>query len=841
MLFNSYTQKIKSFVNDELQRSQLKEQTIKKRLDNSDFNLCNLYFLNLMCAENDQELFQILIPDKYYKEQLIDSVLESISVIKYLSNMNEANTNSDFKKGDVYDMGKYGFLSLSNISDDNLFFEPILKTKQERLNPTKIRYNRKEVFNKSKLRSINYFRYTNRSKEYLQKYHDFYKTLINNAKRVTSFRSKVVIISSLQILNNDNKLFLPFRYNLEKSDTLPVEPLIEVFNSYDRARDYLKATEDKVEEVIIIGYQKYQNVLGQVLNDKNKGFFKKLIVIGSKKVNDNSFKFWQWTNKEIQFLSNDNQSERKIETQLVYSNQLTQLKNDLETLKNDLQNHDVLIEDIEQLNNYFLNLFFQQLSESHKDLYEYIKYLFEEENELEEILANLDFNDRQRFKERYLEIIKKSLENFNNGKLEAIRNLKQTDKFYKIVVPKRHKSEIEDLIKHLDYKKHEVLTTKQLEKIVQDGTTFNPLKTVFIIPYVRFKYDNPLAYYHLYNKIRIYGEVKFLCYSQLEEERLAMFKSFYKKQELYRLKQRDRKWFVGFEFESEEKLNEEESQILDTIDSIEINKDNNNIKKRQLRAYFRDKYKALGEFSNKINFDGDDNDIESDRIIDVNTVRDNNPTSRFKYQINLKKSMDIETKDIDFWAKKEGKNYRLKRTDELAVNDTIILDWNIDLKSILKTLKTYKEFKKEIREIEKAGRLWQEWLQGLLQNYMRKRSEADAKVYLYKQLNLSVQQSTFEKWLTSKDAFLFPRSNADLENIINLKRTLSPNKEQIDEEQKKLKKGSTSLLYQIKRELTSWVCDDKSDIKILNKLKFDEVEKLINKKRLDQIKNITKL
>lgn len=624
MLFNSYTQKLKTFVNSEIKDSQLKEKTIKNRLDGGDFNLCNLYFLNLICAENEQSLFQILIPDKYYKEQLINSVLESVSVIKYLSNMNEDDTESDFKKGDVYDMGKYGFLSLSNISDDNLFFEPILKTKQERLNPTKIRYTRKEVSNKSKLRNINDFRYTSRSRDYLQKYHNFYKILINNAKRVTSFRSKVVIITSLQILNNENKLFLPFRYNLEKSDTLPVEPLIEVFNSYEQARDYLKTTEDKVEEVIVIGYQKYQNVLGQILNDKNKGFFKKLIVIGSKKVNDNSFKFWQWTNKEIQVLFNNSQVERKIETQLVYSNQLIQLKNDLEVLKSDLQNHDVLIEEIEQLNNYFLNLFFQQLSESPKDLYEYIKYLFDEENELEEILANLDFSDRQRFKEKYLKTIIKSLDNFDNGKLEAIRNLKQTDKFYKIVVPKRHKVEVEGLIKQLGYKKHEVLTTRQLEKIVEDGTTFNPLKTVFIIPYVRFKYDNPLAYYHLYNKIRVYGEVKFLCYLKLEEERLSMFKSFYKKQELYRLKQRDRKWFVGFEFKSEEKINEEESQILDTIDSIETNTDNDGIKKRQLRTYFRDKYKALGEFSSKISFDGEDNDNEFGSLTNVNSIRDNN-------------------------------------------------------------------------------------------------------------------------------------------------------------------------------------------------------------------------
>lgn len=839
MLLNSYTQTIKLFIDNKLQHSQLKEQIVHKRLGNSYFNLCNLYFLNLMCSENDQELFQILIPDKYYKGQLMDSVLESISIIKYLSNMNTDDTNFDFKKGDVYDMRGYGFLSLTNISEDNLFFEPVLKTKQERLNPTKIRYSRKEVSNKSKLRNINDFRYTNRSKDYLQKYYDFYKTLINNPTKVTAFRSKVVIITSLQILNNENKLFLPFRYNLEKSDTLPVEPLIEVFNSYDQARGYLKTTEDRVEELMFIGYQKYQNVLGQVLNDKNKGFFKKLIIIGSKKVNDNSFKFWQWTNKEIQVLSNNNQAERKIETQLVYSNQLIQLKNDLETLKSDLQNHDILIEDIEQLNSYFLNLFFQQLSKSPNDLYEYIKYLFDEENELEEILANLDFSDRQRFKERYLTIIKKSLDNFDNGKLEAIRNLKQTDKFYKIVVSKRHKAGIEDLIKQLGYKKHEVLTTRQLEKIVEDGTTFNPLKTVFIIPYVRFKYDNPLSYYHLYNKIRVYGEVIFLCYSELEEARLMMFKSFYKKQELYRLKQRDRKWFVGFEYESEEKLNEEESQILDTINSIETNTDNDIIKKRQHRTYFRDRYKALGEFSSKINFDGDDNEFHS--ITNLNSIRDNNLTSRFKYEINLKKSINIEVKDIDFWAKKEGGNYCLKRTYELAVNDTIILDWNIDLKSILKTLKNYKEFRREIREIEKAGKLWQDWLKGLLRNYMRKRSEADAKAHLYKQLNLSVQQPTFEKWLISKDTFLFPRSNSDLENIINLKRTLSPNKEEIDEQREQLKKGSTSLLYQLKRELTLWICDDKADIKILNKLKPDEVKKLITKKQLDQIKNITRL
>jgi hypothetical protein len=834
----TYTQRLITFVNSELKDSQLKEEAIKKRLGNGNFDISNLYFLRKICNEEEQDLFQILIPDKYYKEQLMDSVLESISIIKYLSNMNDKSTSLDLKIGDVYNMGKLGLLSLSNIIDNQLLFEPVRKNKRERDNPQKVYFVRKDIENKVKLRNIETFNYTSHSGEYLESYYEFYENVIINAKKITSFRSKVVIIASSDIINNENKLSLPFRYNLEKSDKLPVETLVEVFNTYEQARDYLKTTKAKIDEVVIIGFQKYQNVIGQVLNDKNKGLFNKLILIGSKKVNDNSFKFWQWTNKEIRLLSNNHQIEQKIEKELVSSKQLGLLKKELETLKNDLQNYDVLIKDIDQLNNYFLNLFFQQLSQNHNSLYEYVKYLFDDANDLDEILANLKFSDRRHFKERYLKVIKSSLDNFDNGKLEAIKNLKQTDKFYKIVVPKRQKEEFSNLIEQLDYKKHEVLTTKELEKMVQEGTILNPLKTVFIIPYVRFKYDNPLAYYHLYHKIRIYGEVKFLCYSAFEEERLEMFNSFYKKQELYRLKQRDRKWFVDFEFISEEKLNDEEVQVLDTIASIETNSDDNTIKKRKLKTYFRDKYNALGEFSSQIKFDDDDGQF----IENINTdIKNGKAISYSDYQIYPKKSAIIDAKDIDFWAKKRGRGYESKRTNELVIGDTIIVDWDIDLKLILKVLKNYKDFKQDIREIEQAGRLWQKWLNGLLQNYMRKRSEADAKIYLYKKLNLSVQQPTFEKWLISNDAFLFPRSNSDLENIINLKRESSPNKEQIDEERKKLKKGSTSLLYQIKRELNSWICDNKEGIEILNKLKPDEVQKLISKKQLDQIKNIIKL
>ncbi|MEL6944076.1 MAG: hypothetical protein AAFO82_15560, partial [Bacteroidota bacterium] len=263
------------------------------------FNLFN-FFLLCKCIESDEEFnFQILIPDKYYKEYLLSTLLLSLSIIKYKQNISIPHNSklySEPSKNDVYYTSNR-ICQVERIADEQC----VLTYK----NPSNSEIDTEILESKNKLSSTHKLRkeftYNRNTLKYLQEYIKFYKTYIDGYKFLTSFQQKTVIISSSSILSQEQKLFLPFVYQGEKADSIPVTPLIQVFNKYEEARNYLKANND-IQEVIVIGYEKYQKLFGQILNDKNSGLFNKLILIGSKKVKDSSFKFWQWTQKEINSL-----------------------------------------------------------------------------------------------------------------------------------------------------------------------------------------------------------------------------------------------------------------------------------------------------------------------------------------------------------------------------------------------------------------------------------------------------------------------------------------------------------------------------------------------------------
>jgi len=111
---------------------------------------------------------------------------------------------------------------------------------------------------------------------------------------------------------------------------------------------------------------------------------------------------------------------------------------------------------------------------------------------------------------------------------------------------------------------------------------------------------------------------------------------------------------------------------------------------------------------------------------------------------------------------------------------------------------------------------------------------------LHKKLNLSVRPQRMENWIESTDDLLFPKANDDLENIINLKRALHPDKEVFDLEVAKLKKGSISLLYEVKQKLDYQICNNEQE-SLLSKLDENDLKKLLSKKEIKQIQSIEKL
>ena len=842
------------------------------------FDLFNFYLITKTILSKEENNFQILIPDKYFKDDFLSPVLLATSILKYKQNIEyyqkQDYNHKEINIGDVFYLShKKRFCKCIQKNGDNYGFDFVNTNKKEENAKTLITIKKEQLSRLHKLRNIENFDYNGQSKKHLEKYLEFYQKVIGKYETLVTFKKKTVIIAEYSITQSltENK-DLPFRYNLERNDNVPVKPMIEIFNSYEQAREYLKENEN-TDELIVVGYKKYQNCIGDLQNDQNKGRFKKLILIGSKKIDDENFKFWQWTNKEIINLTKK-QITGKFITKSIPSNNLTTFQNELNNYQKELIEIGIKNDEAKSIINYFINLFSRQLIIDKDNILQYINSIFEDpENDLYVAINEAGKpKEKEYFTKKLATVINNFLENFISQKLNFLCKQKQTDKNYYVVSEKR---QFESLNDYCINNKLNItpITSRNVEKIISNCDTniqtgkdanfifFNPLnneikfrfskkqikRNVFIIPYVFFKYENPLWYYHLYNKITEFGDVYFLNYENIEDDRTKMFETLYKKQDTYRLKHKDRFWFTNIEFPETEILDKETEEILSSFDTVNSEQNEEKNEKRinrqkKIKQYFTDNFKIKSDFNRK----SSEKDITD---IDENNTQNNaDPISKEKYKIILPNNETLEVGEHEKFAVKIRKDYNLFFVKNLTAKNEIIKDWNLNLREILKILSSYTNFIAEIKTINEAANLWQTWLNGLFENYKRNRSETDALKKLYGRLKLSVSIQTMENWLNNKEANFFPRSNNDLQAIIDLKLFLTPEnnetniakKEEYKQHAENIKKGSTSLLYEIKRELTIYICK-KEKGKVLSVLNQNHLNQLLRKKQTATIQNIQKL
>jgi len=838
-----------------------------------DFNLFNFYLITKTILSKEENNFQILIPDKYFKDDFFSSVLLVTSILKYKQNIDFYKNKTyqhTLEIGDVFFLPQKKKLCKYIGKQAETFLFTFLK--EDNAN-TQISITNDQISRLHKLRNIKDYDYNGQSGKHFESYLKFYQNILENYEALVTFKKKTVIIAEQSIANSlSNQKDLPFRYNLVQNDRVPVKPLIEIFNSYQQAREYLKENEN-TDEVIVIGYQKYQNCIGDLQNDQNKGRFAKLILIGSKKIDDEKFKFWQWTNKEIINLT-ERQITGKFTIKPILSDSLINFQSELNNFQKELNEIGVKNNEAQSIINYFINLFSRQLIIEKDNILQYINSIFEDpENDLYVVINETGKpEEKENFTNKLLKIINSYIENSENQKLEFLSLQKQIDKNYYVISEKR---QLENLNNYCVNNKLNItpLTSRNVEKIVsncdissQTGensnfTFFNPLnneiefrfskkqikRNVFIVPYVFFKYENPLWYYHLYNKITEFGDVYYLNYENIEDERTKMFETLYEKQETYRLKHKDRFWFINIEFPETETLDKETEEIISSFDTVnsEQNKKNNEKKinkQKKIKQYFTDNFKIKSDFNRK-SFEKDITDIDNNH-----TENDAEPISKEKYKITLLNNEILEVGEHEKFAIRNSENYNLIFVKNLAAKNDIIKDWNLNLRDILKILGNYSSFVTEINEINKISKLWQKWLNGLFANYKRNKSETEALKKLHERLKLSVSIQTMEKWLDNTENNFFPRSNNDLQSIIDLKLFLTPGnnetniakKEEYIQQAENIKKGSISLLYEIKRELTAYVCN-KNKGKVLSVLSQNHLSKLLTKKQIATIQNIQKL
>ena len=272
--------------------------------DFKSFDYINFHLINdFILSESNKDLF-IGIPEDEYRENFFESILYSVSLIKYFQNYcSQESIRYNYEKDDLIltqkDIYKFkGFVG-----------NKILASKKFPNKSEKDAHWEIERLNYPVL--IKEFRYQPRvSAELLYGYRNFYKSKLRdqNIEFLTRFQSKVLIISSKQISSINP--YIPFRYwskTGKQKHILPIETMIEICNDFKTARKELLNKNEKFDELIIIGDSKYnkEDDFAEILKAKNLGQVKNIVLIGSNKPNTaHQFLTWDWTNEEVK-IAND--------------------------------------------------------------------------------------------------------------------------------------------------------------------------------------------------------------------------------------------------------------------------------------------------------------------------------------------------------------------------------------------------------------------------------------------------------------------------------------------------------------------------------------------------------
>ena len=250
-------------------------------------------------------------------------------------------------------------------------------------------------------------------------------------KALTNFHSKTLIISENQV--KEELKNIPYRYNNGHLN-LPIEPMIEIANNWSQA-EHILINDPKIEEVIIIGKNKYQEHINSLINFKNGNYsLKKIILIGSEKANSNAlFATWHWTLEEINELKSIRQFDyqKKAIKDTVLKTCFTEIKE----IEDNLITKYKLIESqvrqvISPLFTSFYRCFFFLTEEKAVSIIEKIKANLEDKEGNYEIIcdnAGMKKEEKELIRHKIITVLLKVIEHLkiNNQKLMTCQNPKQ--------------------------------------------------------------------------------------------------------------------------------------------------------------------------------------------------------------------------------------------------------------------------------------------------------------------------------------------------------------------------------------------------------------------------------
>lgn len=544
-----------------------------------DFVNFHLIYHYILDDSPDKKDFFLSISEEEYRENFFNSIFRSITLIKLYQNyFTTEKTNPNIEKGDTVYSDKYKILQVIGLppSGLNVKYKFPKKGNEESF-----------VIYDGKFYKINPNLSNGRNtSENIDNYKKFlHETFNKNFPFITDFKNKTLVIAEKTFFK-ENK-FLPIRYinkNGKISNDLPFfSYLVECCNDFSSAQKFLLDKNQQFDEIIIIGDAKYRDSFGFILQEKYRGKYKNVIIIGTEKPNsENDFLEWWWSNDEVKIANNEqlNQITKiKLNNHNLYL-LFIELKQEILKIK---EESGVNLTFILKYTNFFFRMLLVKTNLSKGIFQEYLdrlnSYFLSESfsEELEEKFYSKDIYNSEiiaNYTEQIFEIFLKISNTLANENLKwnyiKKKVRKHPTKMFHLVVEKRNYDAIYNQISNEKINNIRLISDKRidssklyLDKWLKDESQNTHNQTV-IVPY--------LNHLELYTKIKsIKGSCEVLCYENLDEISVDNVVQTFQNQEKRKLTHQDRLLFFSTNFNYSTKSKKRE---LDEFFSFDLNDEN---------------------------------------------------------------------------------------------------------------------------------------------------------------------------------------------------------------------------------------------------------------------------
>ncbi len=523
--------------------------------DFNSFDYINFYLINdFILSEGKQDLF-IGIPEDEYRENFFESILYSVSMIKYFQNYcSQEEQVYNYEKNDLL-LSKNDIYRFYSFKGNKILASKKFPHKSEKDAHWEIDRLKYPVLLKE-------FKYQPRvSAELLYGYRNFYKSKLRdqNIEFLTRFNRKVLIISSKQISSINP--YIPFRYWSKSGNTkhiLPIEVMIEICNDFKTAKKLLLDKNEKFDELIIIGDTKYNKDedFREIINAKNLGQIKNLILIGSSKpTTAHQFLTWDWSNEEVKIANNEPiVTFRKKEIDF---SELTALTEELlAKIEEYKQTERINLSSCLKFCNFYFKLplpLGDKSSAIIDDYFQRISFHFESD-EIEKIFHDADIYEPDR-----IESIKKGILSFferfglllksKNPKLEYLISKAKENPQTAIIIDKHFALNLRTHFAQQRIEKVNIISERKntdgnlyLEKWIKDDSLNTTAKTYFIPYAVNIEQFKTL--------LNLKGQINFLSYTNLDSLRFTRINEYFINESENKLSHTDREKFAKIKYQT---------------------------------------------------------------------------------------------------------------------------------------------------------------------------------------------------------------------------------------------------------------------------------------------------